>query len=134
MSAFNKERILDDLDEVQLCVVDLVRTCHGLAHCAGWWTNADGTPKEINVGEKLMLIVSEVAEAMEGDRKGIKDDHLPKRDMLEVELADAMIRILDLAGGLNLDIAGAMVEKLAYNANREDHKPENREAAGGKKY
>ncbi|RZK79787.1 MAG: hypothetical protein EOO85_02735, partial [Pedobacter sp.] len=52
---------------------------------AGWHSK----PRE--VGTCLMLIVSEVAEAMEGDRKGLMDDHLPERPMLEVELADAII-------------------------------------------
>jgi hypothetical protein len=54
--------------------------------------------------------------------------------MIEVELADALIRILDLAGALHLDLAGAVQEKLAYNAVREDHKVENRKAEGGKSY
>ena len=52
--------------------------------------------------------------------------------MLEVELADAVIRIFDMAGGLHLDLPGAIVEKLAYNASRADHKPEHRAQPGGK--
>ena len=95
---------------------------------AGWWDT------QRNHGELLMLIVSEIAEAMEGDRKDLMDDHLPHRKMIEVELADAMIRILDMAAGLNLDIAGAMSEKLEYNTRRKDHTKEAREASGGKKY
>jgi NTP pyrophosphatase (non-canonical NTP hydrolase) len=53
--------------------------------------------------------------------------------MLEVELADTVIRIADLCGGLKLDLAGAILEKLEYNAKREDHKIENRKKEGGKK-
>lgn len=54
--------------------------------------------------------------------------------MLEVELADAVIRIFDTAGGLGLDLPGALAEKLAYNARRQDHKPDARKAEGGKKF
>ena len=100
-----------------------------------WWYDlATGEPLKRNMGEMLMLIVSELAEAMEGDRKGLKNDKLPHRLMLEVELADAVIRILDLAGGYGLDLGGAVIEKLKYNMSRADHKPENRLKEGGKKY
>ena len=71
---------------------------------------------------------------MEGHRKSLMDDKLPHRPMLEVELADAVIRIFDMAGGLGLDVAGALVEKLAFNAQRADHKIENRQGEHGKKY
>lgn len=130
-----KERILEDLEDIENCASELMRSCHGLAAAAGWWKNpATGEPLKRSTGELLMLCVSELAEAMEGDRKGLKDDKLPERDMLEVELADAVIRIFDMAGGLGLDLPGALVEKLEYNATREDHKPENRVKEGGKKY
>ena len=53
---------------------------------------------------------------------------------VSVELADAIIRILDIAGGFDLDVGGAIAEKLAYNRNREDHKIEHRKSKNGKKY
>lgn len=127
----------------------VISLCHGLAVESGWWTNmktgeALATPSfgrskdrdilKINVPEKLCLIHSEVSEGMEGFRKGLMDDKLPRRSMLEVELADAVIRIFDLAGGLGLDVAGAMVEKLQFNATREDHKLEVRAKDGGKAF
>lgn len=100
-----------------------------------WWTNlATGERIDRNVGELLMLITSELAEAMEGHRKDLMDDKLPHRKMLEVEIADALIRIFDVAGGLGLDLGGAFVEKMAYNAQRSDHTKEGRLAAGGKRY
>ncbi len=116
----------------------LVRECHGASSRAGWWQDIDtGEPivsRPHVVGEKLMLVVSEVAEAMEGHRKNLMDDKLPHRKMIEVELADAVIRIADLAGALGLDLGGAIAEKLAYNAQRADHKIENRRGENGKKY
>lgn len=100
-----------------------------------WWISIyDGKPIERNVGELLMLTVSELAEAMEGHRKMLMDDKLPHRKMLEVELADAVIRIFDIAGGLGLDLAGAFEEKMAFNAVRKDHTTEARLEANGKKY
>lgn len=114
--------------------------CHEAAKDSGWWLNkitgSPLTPAAISelVPTKLCLIHSEISEAMEGHRKDLMDDKLPHRKMLEVELADAVIRIADLAGALGFDLAGAMSEKLTYNAKREDHKPENRAKAGGKTY
>lgn len=100
-----------------------------------WWVDIHtGEPLKRNVGEMLMLVVSELAEAMEGDRKNLMDDKLPHRPMLEVELADAVIRIFDIAVGLGLDIGGAYVEKMTFNSVRKDHQIEARLAPGGKAY
>ncbi|AGO48937.1 pyrophosphatase [Cellulophaga phage phi14:2] len=103
--------------------------------------------KERNVGETLMLVVTELAEAMEAHRgKGRKLDRetferfipisysVPKdieeksfkfyfedniKDTFEDEIADAMIRIFDMAGGLNIDLEFHIENKLKYNATRE---------------
>lgn len=123
--------------EVKQCAEMLTKVCHGLAAESGWWNNlktGEDLRQVDNIPEKLMLIVSEVGEAMEGHRKGLMDDKLPHRPMIEVELADAVIRILDLAGAKGFDVAGAIVEKLAFNCQRADHKPENRLKDGGKAY
>lgn len=120
---------------VKACANALMIHCHMAARHSGWWHDIKtGEPLEKNVPELLMLCVSELAEAMEGHRKNLNDDKLPHRKMLEVELADCLIRIFDMSGGLSLNIAAAMEEKLQYNANRRDHKPENRALEGGKKY
>lgn len=109
---------------------------------AGWWTDIKTGQSLIgkdehgrdrrNVPEMLCLVHSEISEAMEGYRKKLSDDKLPHRSMFEVELADAMIRIFDLAGGHGLDLGGAVREKLEFNASRQDHKLESRKASGGK--
>jgi NTP pyrophosphatase (non-canonical NTP hydrolase) len=116
---------------------NLVEKAHGAAHKSGWWHDIDtGDPLALaqeRVGAKLMLVVTEIAEAQEGHRKGLMDDHLPTRQMIEVELADAVIRIADLSGAMGLDLGGAIVEKMEYNAKRADHKIENRKKEGGKK-
>lgn len=119
---------------------------HSASLNAGWWTDIESgldLKAEINKGsrfgkalvaEKLCLSHSELSESMEGFRKSQMDDKLPHRLMIEVELADAVIRIGDLAGALGLDLGGAIAEKMAYNAQRPDHKIENRLAAGGKAF
>jgi NTP pyrophosphatase (non-canonical NTP hydrolase) len=108
--------------------------CHNLSKEAGWWTGNDEGELDIHVAcTKILLVVTEIAEATEGIRKDAQDDKLPHRKMLEVELGDAIIRIGDLVGRLGLDLGGATVEKLVYNQHRADHKPENRAAQGGKK-
>lgn len=115
----------------------IVDASHSASVAAGWWNDIHtGQPllAAPRVPEKLMLIVSEIAEAMEGHRKGLMDDKLPHRPMIEVELADAVIRIADLAGALDLDLGGAIVEKMQFNATRPDHQIANRKAAGGKAY
>ena len=133
------EAIHDDevLEQIEGEINSIVATCHGLAEEAGWWNDLETGESLIgkrNIPEILCLIHSEISEAMEGLRKDLWDDKLPHRKMVEVELADAVIRIFDLAGAMDMDLGGALVEKLLYNTDREDHKKEHREGAGGKKF
>ncbi|QGF21001.1 pyrophosphatase [Vibrio phage Seahorse] len=162
----------------------------------GWWDN----PRPFSTF--VCLFHSELSEAMEGDRKGLMDDHLPQYPMFQVELADFVIRCLDWLGskshrnlednydfaGINyenfdeieliarlhngvsmsyqlymdknniadfdvrdgilscvevsiewckfkgIDLNQIILEKVEYNKHRSDHKRENREKEGGKKY
>lgn len=81
-----------------------------------------------NIPEKLMLIVSELAEAMEGLREGdAMSKKLPQYKVMETELADVEIRIKDLKAYLKLRVAEAEIDKAEYNKTRE-HKH------GGKKF
>lgn len=113
---------------------------HTASWNAGWWHDPElGDLKSDNiiryvVPTKIALIHSEISEGLEGYRKDKMDDKLPNRKMLEVELADAVIRIGDLAGALGLDVGGAIIEKMAFNRVREDHQPGNRYQSGGKSF
>lgn len=102
--------------------------CHASSVIPGWWDN----PR--NPGELIALMHSELSEALEGIRKDAQDDHLPEFKSVEVELADALIRIFDYAGAAELRLGEAFVAKLAYNAQRADHKRENRAKVGGKAF
>ena len=91
--------------------------CHEIAKSKGWY---DG-PGERNIGEQLMLVVTEVAEAMEDLRDGkmaISYDENRKPTGFPIEIADVMIRLFDLAGYLRIDIDDAVDAKIAYNETR----------------
>ena len=110
---------------------------HGASYNAGWWhdkNTGELLDQAYQVPIKLCLIHSEISEAMEGDRKGHMDEKLPHRSNFEVELADAYLRIMDLAGAMGVDLAGAVVEKMAYNARRKDHTKAGRDGENGKSY
>lgn len=112
----------------------LVDACYGDARDAGWHDGVDVQNDDFAFATKIALMHSELSEALEGHRKGLMDEKLPHRSAVEVELADAVIRICDTCGALNLDLGGAIIEKLAYNKVRADHKKEAREGEGGKRY
>lgn len=130
---------------------ELQHVCHNASVAAGWWThhatgfdlrqviNEPVGPVEQLLGgalvaQKLALCHSELSEGLEGRRKGKMDDHLPQYPMIAVELADCIIRAFDLGGALRFNLGEVIAAKLAYNAQRADHKPENRAKDGGKAY
>lgn len=124
-----------DVADITARMNNLVAICHGMSVAAGWYQDpatGESLLEFPNVGEKLALVHSEVSEALEGHRKRRADDHLPLRPSIEVELADAVIRICDLAGVLHLDLGGAIAEKMGYNLKRPDHARGSRAGVGGK--
>lgn len=147
---------------------ELAAEIHGISRAKGFWPKEDDpNPIERNVGESLMLIVTEVAEAMEAWRDdkwegtswhyvpGVTDcpheikyegdkvyyrrvglnfevdwpevtpelfvrwGFAPKPEGVASELADVIIRVLDMCGAHDIDIETAVRLKVAYNATRE---------------
>lgn len=131
--------IFDNMTQEELAAWSGLRAAQELAHRtateAGWYRNPKtGETIQRNFGEVVALMHSELSEALEADRKGLMDDKLPHRDGREVEFADLIIRVLDTAAALGLDVAGALIEKDRFNRQRADHRLEARAAANGKRY
>lgn len=116
----------------------LASSCHMIAANGGWWHDPEtGEKISLEAGtreRKLLLIHSELSEAVEGLRKDLADDKLPQHSMYSVELIDTVIRLFDLLGAEDFDPAEIIRDKLAFNIQRADHKPEARKASNGKKW
>jgi len=120
-----------------MTVSELVLASHKAAKAKGFY---DQGPR--NIGELLMLTVSELSEALEAHRHGKRANPLGGdiknvwqeingktmvnpyifesdiKDSLEDELADAVIRIADMAGYLGIDLESHVLAKMSYNETR----------------
>lgn len=96
-------------------IIALFDCLAGITH--SWFTNVQGFNRD-NFDGDVMLVVTELAEAIEGHRKQAADEHLPSFRSWEVELADALVRIFHLGGKYNLRLGPAFVEKLLFNLSR----------------
>ncbi len=90
---------------------------HALAVCRSKGFLAEPLTVEGEIAQ-LMLVVTELAEAVEGLRKHLMDDKVPSRRAVEVELADALLRIAIIGEAQGYDLAGAVIDKDAYNQTR----------------
>ena len=137
----NKEikRAYENVDELEFDLDSLNRLadeCHQRSKAKGFWGMVT------NVGEKLMLMVSELAEALEADRAGKYGDIESFEKALaekpndlewyvecyrkymkgthEEEIADLQIRLFDYAGGMSIDLSKNVMYKMRFNLTREN--------------
>lgn len=134
MALADLARLLIEIEELQKRIYDWSNNC-------GWWS----TEEDRNIPSKLALMHSELSEALEIHRKplqfsdgvqmrvdeigyldkvlnNIEREQLPdnsrKPEGFGVELADCIIRILDTAEFLGIDIGKCLFEKQLYNETR----------------
>jgi NTP pyrophosphatase (non-canonical NTP hydrolase) len=125
-----------------MTINELVKASHDNAVAKGFY--GENGKAERNIGELLMLITSELGECLEADRHNkYSRDNIPCignysnpndwpslelwklnfekdiKDRVEDELSDAIIRIADMAGYLEIDLEEHIKAKMAYNATRE---------------
>lgn len=94
-----------------------IKEVHQVAKDHGWHDAPSKTDLEC-----MMLMVSEVAEAVEEIRKGIPPNKTyvvnGKPEGTPVELADVLLRVFDYAESRNIDLVEAMLLKHEYNKSR----------------
>ena len=118
----SSSRLDDDVqspDETQtneLTIKKLITESHNTARLKGWWD------EEVNIGEKIALMHSELSEALEeyrshGEKKLYRGPD-GKPEGFIFELADTIIRIADLCGKLDLNLEKALQIKMEFNQTR----------------
>lgn len=104
---------LESLNEIAIA-------CNSMSRSKGFWDD------KVNIGEKLMLVNTELCEAFETYRKELVNktfeetivEGYEKKDSFVDEIADVFIRLFDLCGQYNIDIAKQIKWKYQYNSNR----------------
>ena len=98
----------------------MVTHCHQAAREKGWHDDSD-PQNPLQILSWIALVHSELSEALECVRLGDMDTRYGpdgKREGFSIELADALVRILDIAGAMGISLAEAVQIKLDYNRSR----------------
>lgn len=112
----------------------LAKEINANVRAKGFWRNMDlalgqldfesskKATKDAFIAQKVALVMSEGGEALEAMRKGGYEGNgygLEEKDSFADELADMIIRLLDLCGELNIDIDKQIEWKMSLNNSRE---------------
>ena len=92
---------------------EMERECHMIAEANGFWDYSSKTPVKTVIAEKLALCHSELSEGLEAIREttgGFGN--------LDEELADTIIRIMDLSARFRLRVGEALIAKVEKNRGR----------------
>lgn len=91
----------------------IAHQAHDNAVAKGFWDPPPSTPTLI------ALMHSELSEALEADRKGNPaSEKIPDFSSVEEELADLVIRVLDMSAAQGLRLGEAILAKMEYNRGR----------------
>jgi len=93
-------------------ITELMKRMQKISADHGFWD----APR--NKGEMIALMHSELSEALEGVRKPHQDKHCPAFDNEVIEMADAVIRIMDYCEGFGLPLEEAILAKAKFNEGR----------------
>jgi NTP pyrophosphatase (non-canonical NTP hydrolase) len=114
-----------------MTISELCKRAHQTAKDKGFWSESiyeignpkvivGEQPKERNDGELLMLMVSELGEALEALRHGNPpSEHIPKFSALDEEMADLAIRLGDFCQARGIDLDKVLEAKMNFNDTRE---------------
>lgn len=116
-----------------MTINELVKAAHANAVAKGFWPTIHAEYSDPpSYTEKLFLVVSELVEAGEELRSGhapdeiyvdevmsdLQDAQLSKPEGVPIELADAVIRIMDFCGYAGIDLEAAIELKMKFNTTR----------------
>ena len=102
-------------EDAEFCAAwdQMAQRVHALSREQGFW---DG---ERHPSHPIAHAMSELGESFEAWRMGNPPDkNISHRSAVEVQLGDVLGLLLDMSAGYDLDLAGALIDKMEFNKGR----------------